>query len=230
MTCVRELDGKLRRARMITIPDVAVGTIMAAVIAGTVSFLGLVISKEQKTSEFRQAWIDALRADISLYLSHINAISDSSVSTYKNDTDRINALMPLYSKLNETNFNIVLRLNHREKLHSNIIQCLDAFQDFSQRGELGSGMIRPVEKEMLENAQQLLKAEWSRVKRGEPTFIAAKVAALLIVVTAGWLLFAQSQNHPTASAHSATQDGLSPVQLPSKPPENAGTPPPPSRP
>ena len=46
------------------IPSVAVGAVVAALIAGTVSLLGLIISKEQKTSEFRQAWIDALRNDL----------------------------------------------------------------------------------------------------------------------------------------------------------------------
>lgn len=49
---------------MIAIPPVAIGAIGAALIAATVSLLGLIISKEQKTSEFRQAWIDALRSDL----------------------------------------------------------------------------------------------------------------------------------------------------------------------
>ena len=50
---------------MLNLPDVAIGTMIAAFIAGLVSLLSLIISKEQKVSEFRQAWIDALRAEIS---------------------------------------------------------------------------------------------------------------------------------------------------------------------
>jgi hypothetical protein len=46
-------------------------TVIAAMIAGfvalagsAVTYIGLLISKESKTSEFRQEWIDALRNDI----------------------------------------------------------------------------------------------------------------------------------------------------------------------
>ena len=38
--------------------------LLVAVIAALVSLLGLIISKENRISDFRQAWIDALRAEI----------------------------------------------------------------------------------------------------------------------------------------------------------------------
>jgi hypothetical protein len=38
----------------------AVATVIGASIAANIGFLGLIVSKEQKTSEFRQASIDAL--------------------------------------------------------------------------------------------------------------------------------------------------------------------------
>ena len=44
--------------------------ILVAFIAGIVSFIGLVISKENKISEFRQTWIDELRKDISDYIAY----------------------------------------------------------------------------------------------------------------------------------------------------------------
>ena len=47
----------------------AVATIAAALVAGLVSFIVTVLSKEQKTSEFRQAWIDALRSDIADFVA-----------------------------------------------------------------------------------------------------------------------------------------------------------------
>ena len=37
---------------------VAIGAIFAAIIAGGISFIIAVISKDQKTSEFRQEWIN----------------------------------------------------------------------------------------------------------------------------------------------------------------------------
>ena len=56
------------------IPDAAIGAIAAASIAGLLAFLGLIIAKENKTSEFRQAWIDSLRLDLSKLISNARAI------------------------------------------------------------------------------------------------------------------------------------------------------------
>ncbi len=50
--------------------------IAAAFIAGAVSFIVTVLSKEQKTSEFRQAWIDALREDLAIFASQIVILHD----------------------------------------------------------------------------------------------------------------------------------------------------------
>ena len=57
--------------------DISVGAVGAAIIAGLVSLFGLIIGKEQKVSEFRQAWIDDLRKCLVAYLVNINAISDA---------------------------------------------------------------------------------------------------------------------------------------------------------
>ncbi len=56
---------------------IAAGAILAAVIAGAFSFLSLVMSKEQKVSEFRQDWINSLREDICKFVSaivHLSAV------------------------------------------------------------------------------------------------------------------------------------------------------------
>lgn len=66
---------------MPVIPDIAIGAIAAALIAGLVSLLGLIISKEQKTSEFRQAWIDALRKELSAVIAHTNAIYGANAAS-----------------------------------------------------------------------------------------------------------------------------------------------------
>jgi hypothetical protein len=45
------------------------GAVLAAAIGGAFSFLSLVVAKEQKISEFRQAWIDGLRQDIANFVA-----------------------------------------------------------------------------------------------------------------------------------------------------------------
>ena len=43
------------------VPLAPIATVMAALITALISFVNLTLSKEQKTSEFRQAWIDGLQ-------------------------------------------------------------------------------------------------------------------------------------------------------------------------
>jgi len=49
----------------------AIGPIIAAIIGAVVALVSLIISKESKLSEFRQAWIDSLRQEIADFLSNI---------------------------------------------------------------------------------------------------------------------------------------------------------------
>src|ERR1700719_4726411 len=44
-------------------------TILVTFVAGAFSLLNLTVSKENKVSEFRQTWIDALRDDIATFVS-----------------------------------------------------------------------------------------------------------------------------------------------------------------
>jgi len=100
---------------MVKIPEAAIGAMIAALIAAVVSLLGLIISKEQKTSEFRQAWIDALRSDLTAFLTQINAIHDAIKVQHSNHGEKVKALQPLYIPLNNSTFNILLRVNPVEK-------------------------------------------------------------------------------------------------------------------
>ena len=50
-------------------------TIVAAAIAAAASLVAVTLSKEQKVSEFRQAWIDALRQDLASFFSSARAFA-----------------------------------------------------------------------------------------------------------------------------------------------------------
>lgn len=56
--------------------DITFGAVGAALIAAIVSLIGLILGKEQKTSEFRQEWINSLRAEITQFVTNVTAISD----------------------------------------------------------------------------------------------------------------------------------------------------------
>ncbi|AOH84535.1 hypothetical protein AWL63_11715 [Sphingomonas panacis] len=176
--------------------DISIGAVGAALIAGVVSLLGLIISKEQKTSEFRQAWVDALRSEITAYLTSFNAIADAVGVTYKDQAEKVKALAPLYSQLNQASFAITLRVNPDERRSKAVLVCMKRFQQLTANdSNMTPANIRPIELDFLNASKDLLKYEWNRVKRGELTFVITKVLAALVVIVALWYwLFADPKD------------------------------------
>lgn len=168
------------------ISGMSVGAVGAAFVAAVVSILGLIISKENKVSDFSQAWIDALRIEVTSYLSNINIICDMMQVDFESPAEKVAKLGPHYSALNTANFMISLRLNPKEKFAAKIISCMNQFEQVLARDSFSPGDIKSVEGEFLLAAKSLLKLEWSRVKRGEWTFRIAKwlVAAVILLISA----------------------------------------------
>jgi hypothetical protein len=163
--------------------DISIGAIGAALIAAVVSLLGLIISKEQKTSEFRQAWIDSLRAEITQYLTSFNAIADALRVTYNTQADKVAALSPLYSKLNESNFAITLRVNPDEERSRSLLSAMIRFKQLTANdADMVPAKIRPIELDFLSSSKELLKYEWNRVKGGEFTFKLTKAIAAAVII------------------------------------------------
>ena len=72
---------------------VAMATVTASLITAIISFVNLTLTKEQKISEFRQAWIDALREDLSIFLlvqEHLRELQKNSLYLQKNLKIKIN--------------------------------------------------------------------------------------------------------------------------------------------
>ena len=165
--------------------DISIGAIGAALIAGIVSLLGLIISKEQKTSEFRQTWVDSLRSETTSYLTNFNAISDALLINYANQHDKVAALAPLYSKFNEAGYAITLRLNPDEARSKAVLACMRRFNQLAaNEADMVPAKIKPIEIDFLTASKELLKYEWKRVKRGEPTFWVTKVIAAMVIIAA----------------------------------------------
>ena len=156
------------------------GPIVAAVIAGAVAFLASVFSKEQKVSEFRQAWIDALRSDISELVSIATQIGDEIVvrSRQGEDTESLQKHLRVreadFQRLEACKVRIRLRLNPRE--HRLLLEAVVAMSEPGDHDAKAESLI--------EESQKVLKAEWKRVKRGEPVFYVSKWLSLLIFFVA----------------------------------------------
>lgn len=161
--------------------DIGIGAVGAAIIAGLISLLGLIIGKEQKVSEFRQAWIDELRKCLVAYLVNINAIADAlrvSIATGEKPT----GIDQNYKLLNEANHGIRLRVNDGERPSADLLRSMEHFEAIAQKNsDLTPDNIRKAEQEFLTAAKALLKFEWRRVKKGEKTYFWTKYVVIALI-------------------------------------------------
>ncbi|SFJ15147.1 hypothetical protein SAMN05216206_3545 [Pseudomonas guineae] len=159
--------------------------ITVAIIAGSISFVVTILSKDQKTSEFRQAWIDALRSEISelLSISH-TLISMLNLKKEFGETEE-QIMQYFYSmqtdivKCENLTTKIRLRLNPKE--HKKLLSMLNTLEENT------SNFVSPSENQILFNSaviesQRILKKEWSRVKSGELAFRILKYSSLFVLI------------------------------------------------
>lgn len=177
-----------------------VGPIVAACIAAVVSFLALVISKEQKTSEFRQAWIDGLREDLTEFAANLRRLDEQPTfvdlkaitgTTIKEiiETGNERALRPDFFaenrlRLLQSRYAIRLRLNPTEPGGEALLAQIDSALEVYY----SSGNVEEELQSLMALAQPFLKQEWKRVKRGEPVFRASVLVAKWLAVTLGMAL------------------------------------------
>jgi hypothetical protein len=174
---------------MFGLPNEIAGTIIGAVIAAVISLLGLIISKENKVSEFRQAWIDALRAEIAAVITHSYAIHAAHEDAEPSDeTATWEDIRPDFVNLNEAWAKIKLRLNPKEKPSIALLEVLDEHKSLFSTARATGDTAPDLDKlislsaRLLDCTQVVLKQEWRRVRRGELVYRGATIFAALLVV------------------------------------------------
>jgi hypothetical protein len=171
----------------VILPDAAVGSIIAAAIAGLVVFISTVLTKEQKTSEFRQVWIDELRKDISQFIAGVTevvALHKSKVKDQEAYKKFLDDNFKVIQELETLSHRIVLRLNPNE--HAELIQLVKNFRKKMLKAYQQADRETQEEqltKELLDATKKVLSSEWKRVKLGEPTFRLVKKGGLIAMVT-----------------------------------------------
>jgi len=169
-------------------------SVLVVIITAIVSYVGLIISKENKISEFRQAWIDELRKDICDYVAfslqhafYYSSLRESNIETArelicKHFSEESHVVDSLYTR-------IVLRLNNTGE-YDDILKTLDesykCYDDLVNR-DFQSTKLQELTNLLRSKAIILLKDEWEVVKKGEPVFHttkkhAPKVIAFVFVI------------------------------------------------
>jgi hypothetical protein len=159
------------------------GAILAAMIAASASVLGLIISKEQKTSEFRQSWIDSLRKETARIVAHANAIHGAGVAGFETAKDMWIGARSDFIEINNAAARIRLRLSHTESSSLAVINTLEKIEKILAPGKIiQSDELDAAELELVKTTQTVLRQEWTRVKRGEPAYRWAIAAAVILFV------------------------------------------------
>jgi len=167
------------------------GPIAAALVAGLISFAVTVLAKDQKTSEFRQAWIDGLRADLADFAGLAGTMAAVLNAKHLRGEDAGSYVLERhddFTKMDSLITRIRLRLNPDE--HGEILEFLKVFR--SGRPATSRAEIDQAVEGVVACGQKILKSEWKRVKRGEPAFQWLKRVSLVFVVAAlvGGFMFA----------------------------------------
>lgn len=176
---------------MDTVPGqiyVAFGAVLAALIAGAFSYFNLISAKESKVSEFRQAWIDALRSEITTYISRVAAVNTLGAYIHENldlehkyNIELIQERSRLYEEALAAYHAIHLRVNKQETnddarvLNDGFLHALENAHVWYKMGL--SEVLEDNLTSLSEAAAPLLKHEWKRVKRGEPNYRYSKWGA-----------------------------------------------------
>jgi hypothetical protein len=173
---------------------IGIGAVIAAIITGIISFINLVASKDQKTSEFRQQWIDGLRKDITEYLSHVDSVSCQAHLYHQiGGPEGITAdLLKDFSENVSVNMNKAAQLYHSIQLRLNVKDDRELLRDLKAVNDLlrlalnnlhDYDNFKELTNPVVLHSQKLLKSEWKRVKRGEPAFYITKYIVVGIILT-----------------------------------------------
>jgi hypothetical protein len=164
----------------------AIATVVASLIAAAISFVNLTLNKEQKTSEFRQAWIDGLREDLSSFFACSRAFARASEEFKILGPVKDNAMYLAISaekvseiryQVAETRYRIQLRLNLAEAEHKELLRLMQSATEAQQNalhGQCDTAATLKAIEAAVDYAPQILKSEWERVKRGEFAFRAVR--------------------------------------------------------
>jgi hypothetical protein len=174
---------------------VAMATVTASLIAATISFVNLTLTKELKTSEFRQEWINDLRDELSVFFACARAFSrateeqyyfgesSSEENVFKISTDKISEIR---YQVGEAYSKIILQLNYKEQDHEELVRMMKIV--ISKQNEALSKKSDSTEtikaiSIATDYSRTLIKKEWDRVKAGEPAYRNARNAAIAGIIT-----------------------------------------------
>ena len=169
-------------------------TVTASLIAATIAFVNLTLTKELKTSEFRQAWINSLREDLSIFFACSRAFarateeqhtfdkSESEENSFKISSDKISDMR---YQVAEVYYRVILKLNYKEPEHEELLRLMKVAiekQNSALKNKSDSTETIKAIEIAIKYSRPLIKTEWDRVKEGEPAFKNTRNGAIIGII------------------------------------------------
>ena len=150
-----------------------------ALLAAVISLLGLIISKENRVSDFRQDWINTLRAEIASLIGRAYDLNRARVSPSTrpgrpHESDRTDLL---HMELALAKIDLLLKPEDES-----IVKKAKAIVDaLSTSGPVDEEQLTELVNKLRNESKRYMKEEWEVVKKGERVFQVAKFSALILV-------------------------------------------------
>jgi hypothetical protein len=173
----------------------ATATAITAFVTSSISFVTLTLTKELKTSEFRQAWIDGLREDLARFFGASRAFARAAEGVQVHGTEYKSAPLTFGDeKISEVRYQaaetfskVKLRLNPKEPEHVELLRLMRRAideQNSMLKGQTSVDVVLTAIEVANDFAPSVLKREWERVKDGERSFrIARNVFVSVAIAT-----------------------------------------------
>jgi hypothetical protein len=188
---------------------IPIGVISAALIAGFFSLLNLIVSKEQKVSEFRQQWIDSLRQELADHMAAVVSLSSIYENGQHLDKEMTKTANEVTQRVTSTFISIKLRINPEDsdlkirEMNIEILRLLDEGRGLFSEGKWKEARLKC--NEITEASIPMLKEEWKRVKKGENVYVWFKRIAIgLFVLSLSALAYAAFTFWPSTAKTGVT--------------------------
>ncbi|UJL43895.1 hypothetical protein KDH10_001268 [Shewanella vesiculosa] len=159
----------------------ALATLIAALLVFVYSFVNLLVSKDQKITEFRQDWINSIREEIAYVVATLGFLA-TQAERYKKEENKEKFLensLEQFHDMAQHFHKIQLRLNPKGKIEKQLLAKLTEIEDLIDSNKLNTDIAHEKSCDLISISQDFLKKEWNRVKRGELAFAIAKYSFLL---------------------------------------------------
>lgn len=175
----------------------AITAVAGAILAGFFSLVGLIVSKDIKTSDARLAWNEALREKLSAMLGRVETITrlaESHLATQRvvdeftdTDLDKFrDRHKEEYLATEIARHKTVMRLNPKEKTHLACAKAIDElFKNFYGK-RVDSKKVHSLVDRVAQEGGEVLREVWHVVRYGEFSYRAFKwIFFVIFLVT--WL-------------------------------------------